>query len=97
MALNLVKGQIEPIASTISKLRVGLGWEPNESLSSHDFDLDVTGFLVAPNNKVLNENYLVFYNSELRVHPDRLNKLEPQNPSIYLPYIDKNGKSNAGL
>jgi tellurium resistance protein TerD len=83
MALNLVKGQSESISSSITKLRVGLGWEPNESLSHHDFDLDVSAFMLGDNGKVINENYLVFYNSELRVLPNNLYSLEQYNPTKY--------------
>ncbi len=83
MALNLVKGQSESISSNITKLRVGLGWEPNESLSNHDFDLDVSAFMLGENGKVINENYLVFYNSELRVLPTNIFSLEHYNPTKY--------------
>ncbi len=83
MALNLVKGQTESIASSIAKLRVGLGWEPNESLSSYEFDLDVSAFLLGSHGKVINENYLVFYNSELRVLPNELFAFENYNPLKY--------------
>jgi tellurium resistance protein TerD len=81
MALNLVKGQTEAISSGISKLRVGLGWEPNESLSNHEFDLDVSAFMIGDNGKVINENYLVFYNSDLRVDPNNINVLEQYSSS----------------
>ena len=83
MALNLVKGQTEAISSTIKKLRVGLGWEPNENLSNHEFDLDVSAFLLGENGKVINENYLVFYNSELRVLDNNLFSFEQYDSSKY--------------
>lgn len=83
MALNLVKGQTESISAAIKKLRVGLGWEPNEKLSSFDFDLDVSAFLLGENGRVLNDNYLVFYNSELRVHPSKLYQFEYYDPAKY--------------
>lgn len=83
MALNLVKGQTESISRSIAKLRVGLGWEPNENLSIYEFDLDVSAFLLGDNGKVINENYLVFYNSELRVLPDQLFSFEHYSPSKY--------------
>jgi tellurium resistance protein TerD len=83
MALNLVKGQSESISSGITKLRVGLGWEPNEKLSSFDFDLDVSAFLLGENGKVLNDNYLVFYNSELRVLPTNMYQIEPYDTTKY--------------
>jgi tellurium resistance protein TerD len=92
MALNLVKGQSESISSNITKLRVGLGWEPNESLSNHDFDLDVSAFMLGENGKVINDNYLVFYNSDLRVHPSNLFKLEPIDSNKYPPYYDEEEK-----
>jgi tellurium resistance protein TerD len=83
MALNLVKGQSESIAASIAKLRVGLGWEPNESLSNYEFDLDVSAFLLGSNGKLINENYLVFYNSELRVTSNNLFAFENYNPVKY--------------
>jgi tellurium resistance protein TerD len=83
MALNLVKGQTESISASIAKLRVGLGWEPNESLSSYEFDLDVSAFLLGANGKVINDNYLVFYNSELRVTPGNMFSFENYNPIQY--------------
>ena len=83
MALNLVKGQSESISSSISKLKVGLGWEPNESLSNHEFDLDVSAFMLDEKGKLLNDNYLVFYNSELRVLPENIYKIEPYNSTQY--------------
>lgn len=83
MALNLVKGQSELISASIAKLRVGLGWKPNETLSNHEFDLDVSAFLLGFNRKVINENYLIFYNSELRVATNKLFSLEHYNPSKY--------------
>ncbi len=83
MALNLVKGQSESISSSITKLRVGLGWEPNEQLSNHEFDLDVSAFMLGDNGKVIDENYLVFYNSDLRVLPNQLFQLEPYDAMKY--------------
>ncbi len=83
MALNLVKGQSESISSGITKLRVGLGWEPNEQLSNHEFDLDVSAFMLGENGKVIDENYLVFYNSDLRVLPNQLFQLEPYDAIKY--------------
>ena len=93
MALNLVKGQSEAISSSITKLRVGLGWEPNVSLSNHKFDLDVSAFLLSENGKVINENYLVFYNSELRVLPSNIYTIEPYNPQKY-PNREKDFRLN---
>lgn len=81
MPINLVKGQTEIL--TISKLRIGLGWEPNENLSSYPYDLDVSAFLLGSNKKIPNDSYLVFYNSDLRVLPSNLYKFEPYNSNKY--------------
>ena len=43
MAINLVKGQKIDIG--LSKISVGLGWNPNEG-TGHDFDLDASVFLL---------------------------------------------------
>jgi tellurium resistance protein TerD len=93
MGLNLVKGQTEAISSSIKSLRIGLGWEPNESLSNFEFDLDVSAFLLGENKKLINDSYLVFYNSELRVLPDNLFKLEPYDSKKY-PNREKDYRLN---
>lgn len=81
MPINLVKGQSEVLS--ISKLKIGLGWEPNENLSSHPYDLDVSAFLLGEQKKIINDNYLVFYNSDLRVLPDKPLILEHYSPAKY--------------
>jgi TerD domain len=43
MAINLQKGQKIDIG--LSKISVGLGWNPNEG-TGHDFDLDASAFMV---------------------------------------------------
>ena len=50
-----------PVGSKI--FVVGLGWDPNESASSHPFDLDASAFLVGENGKILADEYFVFYNN----------------------------------
>jgi tellurium resistance protein TerD len=42
--------------------------------------------------KLRNEEHLVFYNSDRRVLPDKLQKLEPQDELKYPAYIDEEGK-----
>ena len=54
---------------------VGLGWDVNEGASQFDFDLDVSAFMIGGNKKIINDNYLVFYGSELRVRPSNLSKI----------------------
>lgn len=60
MAINLSKGQRVDIG--LSKIGVGLGWDPAKS--GHDFDLDASAFMVAGNKKVPADEYLVFYNNQ---------------------------------
>jgi len=86
MAINLQKGQRIEIG--LSKVGVGLGWDPNEG-TGFDFDLDASAFMLGENHKLPKEEYFVFYNSELRVLPDNLTKFEPRNPTKYPPYFDQ--------
>ena len=48
--INLQKGQRIEIALT--KVGVGLGWDPNDS-TGYDFDLDASAFMLGENKKVL--------------------------------------------
>ena len=67
MAIDLKKGsKINLKKETPSGGKVfvvGLGWDPNESASSHPFDLDASAFLVGANGKILADEYFVFYNN----------------------------------
>jgi tellurium resistance protein TerD len=89
MAINLVKGQRFEIG--LSKVGVGLGWDPNEG-TGFDFDLDASAFMLGANKKLPSDDFFVFYNSGLRVLPENLTKLEPRSSSKYPPYKDKEGK-----
>lgn len=42
---------------------VGLGWEPDNTASSHPIDLDASAFLVGSSNKILSDECFVFYNN----------------------------------
>ncbi len=84
MAINLVKGQNSIL--NLLKFSVGLGWEPNVSLSNEEFDLDVSAFMLGNKRKLLNDDYLVFYNSEKRVGPNNLIKIVPYNKAQYPDY-----------
>ena len=85
MAINLTKGQRIEIG--LSKVGVGLGWDPNEGTGA-DFDLDASAFMLGENKKLPKDEYFVFYNSELRVLPENLTKFEPHNLTKYAPYFD---------
>ena len=60
MAIVLEKGQ--RIGIGLSKVSVGLGWDPNEG-SGFDFDLDASAFMLGSNKKIPNDNYFIFYNN----------------------------------
>jgi len=90
MAIILEKGKSQDLS--ISKIRIGLGWEPNEDKSDYPFDLDVSAFMLGVNHKITDEDYLVFYNSEKRVLPSNLLFLEYPSTTKYPAYIDESGE-----
>jgi tellurium resistance protein TerD len=63
VALNLEKGasiNLSKSARGLSKVLVGLGWEPAET--GEDFDLDASALLLKSTGKVPSDGYFVFYN-----------------------------------
>ncbi|ADV48701.1 TerD family protein [Cellulophaga sp. E16_2] len=60
MAINLQKGQ--KIEIGLSKLTIGLGWDPNEG-TGFDFDLDASAFLLNSERKLSKESHFIFYNN----------------------------------
>ena len=58
MAINLQKGQKIDIGLT--KLSVGLGWNPNEG-TGNAFDLDASAFMIDANRSIPEDAYFVFY------------------------------------
>ncbi|MFD2719953.1 TerD family protein [Hymenobacter monticola] len=58
MAISLQKGQKIDIG--LSRISVGLGWNPNEG-SGHDFDLDASAFMINAARKIPAEEYFIFY------------------------------------
>ena len=60
MAIILQKGQKIDIG--LSKISVGLGWDPNEA-SGFDFDLDASAFMLSVARKIPADEYFVFYNN----------------------------------
>jgi tellurium resistance protein TerD len=70
MGLNLNKGSRFNLAKEAPKLKIagiGLGWDPNEEPNGPDFDLDVSAFLLTDSGKVPADEYVVFFNSELKM------------------------------
>lgn len=60
MAINLQKGQ--KIQIGLSKLTIGLGWDPNEG-TGQVFDLDASAFLLSTGRKLTKEEHFIFYNN----------------------------------
>lgn len=70
MGLNLNKGSRFNLAKEAPKLKIagiGLGWDPNEETNGPDFDLDVSAFLLTDSGKVPADEYVVFFNSDLKM------------------------------
>ena len=61
MAINLSKGQRINIG--LSKIGLGLGWDPNDSNTGSSFDLDASAFILGENKKIPSDEFFVFYNN----------------------------------
>ena len=61
MAISLEKGQRIEIG--LSKVSVGLGWDPNQG-TGYDFDLDASAFMLGENKKLPKDEFFVFYNNQ---------------------------------
>ena len=59
MAINLQKGQRVNVGLT--KVAVGLGWEP--AMSGAEADLDASVFMIGKNGKLPEDEFFVFYNN----------------------------------
>lgn len=84
MAINLVKG--ENVRLNMEVFHVGLGWDVNEGASQYDFDLDVSAFMLEQNKKLVSDDYLVFYNSECRIKPEKPQELIRCNTETGAPF-----------
>ena len=58
MAINLRKGQRINIG--LSKISVGLGWNPNEG-TGYNFDLDASAIMIATDRLIPAEEFFIFY------------------------------------
>ena len=47
--------------SGLTRVRIGLGWDPNETDDGPPFDLDVSAFAIDSNFKIPSSSYFVFY------------------------------------
>lgn len=98
MAINLQKGQ--KINIGLSKITVGLGWDPNEG-TGHDFDLDASAIMINSQRKLLSDNHFIFYNNLCGLghkNPDECkdNNCSPGIFGILHTGDDPDGKSSDG-
>ena len=98
MAINLQKGQKIDIG--LSKITVGLGWDPNEG-TGHDFDLDASAIMINSQRKLLSENHFIFYNNLCGLEHDNPNLCKHNNCSpgqfgLLHTGDDPDGKSSDG-
>ncbi|MFA7081509.1 MAG: TerD family protein [Bacteroidales bacterium] len=64
MGFNLSKGErfdLSKAAPGLAKVRIGLGWNPNDQPGGPDFDLDVSAFAIDESFKIPSDSYFVFY------------------------------------
>ena len=64
MGFNLSKGErfdLSKAAPGLSKVRIGLGWDPNDQPGGPNFDLDVSAFAIDEKFKIPSDSYFVFY------------------------------------
>lgn len=66
--INLEKGQRIDMDKGLTKVGVGLGWDPNTN-SDEDFDLDASAFMLAADGQIPSEKNFVFYNNP--ISPDK--------------------------
>jgi len=73
MAINLTKGgniNLAKEAPSVTKFRVGLGWDTNRFNTGSQFDLDVSAFIlktVDGKQKLVSDGHFVFYNNPTSV------------------------------
>lgn len=61
MAINLQKGQREVLNAP--KFTIGLGWDANATSTGTQFDLDASVFIMGDNQKLVADEFFVFYNN----------------------------------
>ena len=62
-AINLKKGENIVLSKGLAKTRVGLGWDPNTSLSKHDYDLDAVALLLNGKDKLATHENFIYFNN----------------------------------
>jgi tellurium resistance protein TerD len=65
VSVKLVKGErvnLNKEAPGLKKIIIGLGWDPNNTNTGYDYDLDASAFVLGTNGKVLGDEWFIFYN-----------------------------------
>lgn len=60
--INLEKGQKVALSPTVSKFKIGLGWNPNTAVGG-EFDIDVSAFMLNKDGKMLSDSHFIYYNN----------------------------------
>ncbi len=66
MAINLIKGQRVEIESSLTRLKVEMGWKVNPN-ADPSYDLDASTFLLGNSGQIENEYDFVFYGSPNKI------------------------------
>jgi tellurium resistance protein TerD len=67
MSLSFEKGQslnLSKDCPTLSKIMIGLGWNPNATASPYPHDLDASAYLLNSDGKLATEANVIFYNQK---------------------------------
>jgi tellurium resistance protein TerD len=70
MAINLTKGQRMDMPSGLTKIAVGLGWDPS-GRPGEEFDLDASAFMLAADKQIPAEGFFVYYNTDDLISSDK--------------------------
>jgi len=65
MSVKLVKGErvnLNKEAPGLKKIIIGLGWDPNNTNTGYDYDLDASAFVLGADGKVVGDEWFIFYN-----------------------------------
>jgi tellurium resistance protein TerD len=74
MEISLAKGQrvsLEKVAPGLTEVFIGLGWDVKATDTGHNFDLDLSVFILNSNEKLIFDNHFIFYNNLTSPDPDK--------------------------
>ena len=59
--VSLSKAALDAGVTNLKKIIVGLGWDVNRYDGGSDFDLDASAFMLDQNNRIIGDDWFVFY------------------------------------